>query len=442
MGAASRTLVLCLAVLLAGFGCAPKLFEVCTDGLDNNGNGRIDCQDEGCSTHPYCRATVYNTYVGEHPSGREVQWAEGVQGVTHDDGNWYITQTRTLWRIPAGVDLDSAARGVPGVGTVELQGIGDLWRRGYDHFGDPGYYKFEGRGYLFVPLEDDRREAPPAVAVFYAENLRYIGYAVLDGLEAAPWCALDPQGVLYSSNTTNSGAVHTFEVDWTTLRSGGKGWLKPAGRLTLLDESGYPVTIDTPQGGVISQNGRLLYISAGYCEGSHPSWGIHVFDLQTRKRIARSGNGSGPFNYEFHPAWRCSGEEPEGMTIWDLDGSSAPPQVAGGLHVLMLDNDIGDDEVYFKHYTHESAYPVMYEHVNYGGRPFPLRASIYSNLEANDFNDMASSIWIPSGWSVEVFKDADFAGDSVRLTAPDANLHEEGWHDSISSIRVFPPADR
>ncbi len=80
MEAASRTLVLCLAVLLAGFGCAPKLFEVCTDGLDNNGNGRIDCQDEGCSTHPYCRATVYNTYVGEHPSGREVQWAEGVQG--------------------------------------------------------------------------------------------------------------------------------------------------------------------------------------------------------------------------------------------------------------------------------------------------------------------------------------------------------------------------
>jgi len=84
----------------------------------------------------------------------------------------------------------------------------------------------------------------------------------------------------------------------------------------------------------------------------------------------------------------------------------------------------------------------MYEHVNYGGRPLPLRAGIYSNLEANAFNDMASSIWIPSGWSVEVFKDADFAGDSVRLTAPDANLHEEGWHDSISSIRVFPPADR
>ena len=76
------------------------------------------------------------------------------------------------------------------------------------------------------------------------------------------------------------------------------------------------------QGGTFADDHRL-YISCGYYEHSHPSWGIHLFDLRTQRRIVRSTNGSGSFNFEFHPGGSTD-EEPEGLTYWDLDGRRVP----------------------------------------------------------------------------------------------------------------------
>jgi hypothetical protein len=89
----------------------------------------------------------------------------------------------------------------------------------------------------------------------------------------------------------------------------------------------------------------------GYYTDTDPKTaGIHVFDAQTGRRIAKSTNGSGDFNYEFHPGWPDY-EEPEGLTYWDLNDGRAPG-IRGVLHALMLDNDVSSaDEVYFKHYA-------------------------------------------------------------------------------------------
>jgi hypothetical protein len=65
-----------------------------------------------------------------------------------------------------------------------------------------------------------------------------------------------------------------------------------------------------------------------------------------------SSNGHGPFNYEYSPTNPIVGglnEEPEGLTLWDLDDGRAP-NIHGQLHVLLLDNDDSADEVYIKHY--------------------------------------------------------------------------------------------
>ena len=44
-------------------------------------------------------------------------------------------------------------------------------------------------------------------------------------------------------------------------------------------------------------------------------------------------------------------EEPEGLTLWDLDNGQAPG-IRGQLHVLLLNNDEPDpDNVSLKHYT-------------------------------------------------------------------------------------------
>ena len=74
-------------------------------------------------------------------------------------------------------------------------------------------------------------------------------------------------------------------------------------------------------------------------------------------RVQRSTNGFGHFNYEFDPDFPI-GEEPEGITIWDLDNDDRVPddRLKGQLHVLLLDNDepdfLDDDDITMKHYTH------------------------------------------------------------------------------------------
>ncbi len=110
------------------------------------------------------------------------------------------------------------------------------------------------------------------------------------------------------------------------------------------------------------------------------------------------------------------------------------------MHVLMLDWDPGDDFIHFKHYTDVTAYPVLYEHINYGGKPFPLRENV-PNLEDKGFNDVASSIYIPSGWTVKLYEDVDFEGDSLVLTESLANFHDKAWGDKVSSAIVLPPVE-
>ena len=50
-------------------------------------------------------------------------------------------------------------------------------------------------------------------------------------------------------------------------------------------------------------------------------------------------------------------EEPEGITVWDLEESGAPlaPRVRGQIHALMLDNEALDrwDRVSIRHYRAE-----------------------------------------------------------------------------------------
>lgn len=54
------------------------------------------------------------------------------------------------------------------------------------------------------------------------------------------------------------------------------------------------------------------------------------------------------FKFEYHPGW-SKYEEPEGITVGDVDGKGEP-NIKGQIHVIMLDNNAGEDGVYFKHY--------------------------------------------------------------------------------------------
>jgi hypothetical protein len=229
---------------------------------------------------------------------------------------------------------------------------------GYDHFGDPDVH----RGTLYIPLEGKRRifwaltvSRAPRIAAFRTSDLQFLWSARLRKRQQAGWCAINSKGVLLSSNSrvtpraaAGEGPLFRYRIEGTTLTF--------LDRVVLRDEQGTLVVLDSMQGGTFADDDHV-YISCGYYEDPHPSWGLHLFDMRTQRRIVRSTNGSGFFNYEFHPGGGTD-EEPEGLTCWDLDGRNALG-IEGQLHAILLDNDANGDDVYFKYYRVQGLTPAF-----------------------------------------------------------------------------------
>lgn len=293
---------------------------------------------------------MFHKYAGNYPKDRHTGWSDNLQGVTHDESHWFFTQTGTLWKFPVGHDLNQRvtkadlSRGILKVGIPNVL-------NGYDHFGDLDCRD----GYLFIPMTGRR---PPIIAVFCTADLRFVDSAPLGDQSGAGWCAFNPiDGLLYTSNSTlstksNDEKGFRYAVDFERLAHG-QLHLQAYGYFELKTERGGPLELRHMQGGVFSDSG-VLYTVNGYIDTSTENTGIMAFKRaggtvahSIFKRVAKSSNGNGNFNYEFHP---YDGEEPEGVTLWNLDDGRAPG-IEGQLHVIMIDNDWwNDDDLYFKHY--------------------------------------------------------------------------------------------
>jgi hypothetical protein len=213
--------------------------------------------------------------------------------------------------------------------------------------------------------------------------LSYIGHAILhDGggtpLDGSGWCAIDPGGCIWTSNSSAT-LIHKYSVNWSTLAPDSIAliWEESA---TLRDENGTAITKAHMQGGVFSESGDLLYLMSGYIDGHYDHEGITVFDTDAWRRVAQSGTGDVLFRYEFHPEGLID-EEPEGLTIWDLEGVP-PMEIGGQLHALMLDNELSDDDdtVYLKHYTQSIYVDYQWGGAEWGTRDYPFNTV----SEAND----------------------------------------------------------
>ncbi len=327
----------------------------------------------------------YYLFLGNYPHDKNPGWHEDVQGIAHDLDNWFITQTFAFWKIPVTHDLNqSVLSSDPGVIKIDVHNTG-LNNEGYNHFGDLEYYEYNGQGYVFVsvecivfntwPVDNVPCDSPPpAFAVFNADDLSYIDHVYAGDKSATGWCAVDPtNGDLYSFAGDNNSYIYKYTVDWNALKSNNTLILTNRDSVYLYDENGSPLTSHRlGQGGVISPSGEMLYLIGGFYDELRPDDGIHVFDLTTGRRIQRSTNGNGYFNYEWHPG-SDTYDEPEGLTIWDLDADGRAPGISGQLHVLMLDNDItSDDDVYLKHYTLNISVDKNYTGVEDGTTNYPF----------------------------------------------------------------------
>lgn len=295
---------------------------------------------------------AYVNYLGNFPSDKEADWTDDIQGIGHDEGHWYITQRRLLYRVPVGQSLNGNLKDKPNVQRRHLHDIPDLAALGYDHFGDISVY----RGYVLAAVDQGNEDA--VMAVFRADaTLAYVGKGVFDGQgKQAGWVAVDGDGFVYSSSN-HVTALRKYHVNWAQIESAVQ--LEFVQEIPLLDEAGVSLRLESMQGGDVSPSNRLIYLTNGTCANSLNA-GVHVVDLHTGVRIARSCQGGENclFRYQFDlcfPVSERSNHEPEGLTIWDLDGLVLDGQVAdeieGQLHILLLNNDIDQGNVWIKHYS-------------------------------------------------------------------------------------------
>lgn len=107
---------------------------------------------------------------------------------------------------------------------------------------------------------------------------------------------------------------------------------------------------------------------------------------------------------------------------------------------------------------------MIYEHANYEGESAQVTDDIrdlkdykgpcvnsydstpYGSTVQRDWNDCISSIRLAPGWRATLYRDDDFDGDQLDLTADVPNLQltpgdcsHDGFNDCSTSIRVFGP---
>ena len=79
----------------------------------------------------------------------------------------------------------------------------------------------------------------------------------------------------------------------------------------------------------------------------------------------------------------------------------------------------------------------VYEDINYGGRSQCWNADEEErNLSGTGWNDRISSIRVYGRARIEVYRDADYRGQRVRLERDSADLGALNWSDQISSFQV------
>ena len=275
-------------------------------------------------------------YLGNYPDGKETQWSNKCQGVTHDAEHWYITQTLQIWKIPTTDDLDFCEK-TPASQVLLLPE--HLQNEGYDHFGDLDYWE----GYLFISLENKRKSKPPAIVLWDAKTFKYCSEAKLptSHKKDIPWCAIHPlEGTLFTSDFKCRGEL--FEYDFSISKNK-KLELKFLRTIFLKDQQGIPLNIKRVQGGVFSKKNKLLYLSSD----GNKQGGIYIFETERFTLVEHIHVPYDPGFPNIH--------EVEGITLWDMDNVAVgslkkSDKIKGQLHLIVLDNDLCNDDIYFKHF--------------------------------------------------------------------------------------------
>ncbi|SHK61129.1 PLAT/LH2 domain-containing protein [Fibrobacter sp. UWB12] len=321
-------------------------------------------------TVPVGKDMPHYKYINTYPKDREPGWSEELNGVCHDDDNWYFTQKGTIWKFPVKHDLNNTCKK-----ENESEKIykcvyeKDCHASVKSHLGDIDCYN----GYLFVPVSDD---GTPYIAVFSTNDIhtrvaRHFMTLPDDKSsysQSLGWLAINPKnGLLFTSDGSigKKKPIYVYSIDFDAIRAGKNDFLTLYTRINLRNEEDDDyVERDWMQGGCFDDQNHLFLTNGAPTNGpttsgihnhANKKGGITVYEIPPLSKnpngtvlvkVSARSNQCHAFRFQFD-GYR---NEPEGITYWDLDGKKAPG-ISGQLHAIMIDNNgSGDDDLYFKHF--------------------------------------------------------------------------------------------
>ena len=455
-----------------------------TYALTLNGSGQ--------AYFPRSSKDAYFFHMGDHPNQGTPNWGDNgwaPNGVGNDGTNWFFCAVGrdiygitdnfdyNIFKIPKSIDIDHDLDGYSAVDKFNLQtSSADTTFKRYGHAGDLDVCvcPLNGQKYVLVPLTSkfQPHSGHPIIGFFKASNLQLVNYAYLDTDEQTNvgWCAVDPSSDLLYSSKNEASHLISYNIDWASILyqpNEHDGLQVEDDEIGLRTEWNTPLTLPNMQGGEFTENGRYLYLSSGIitCDNHHWNYqdGIHVIDAFTGRRIQRSTNTQRApyehfcFDFTFHNVdaspLGCWGEEPEGLTIWDLNGEGAP-HVQGSLHVIIDDHNFWTtNTTTMRHYdrfhgpadltvfgSQESGEPASNpDIVDFltRGTPIPFTPmQIYRGC-SYVFHD-APEVF-PSGRTRVVFTVTDFESFEIRDTAYVKVINE---HDECTTALEVAACDR
>ena len=142
-------------------------------------------------------ARIRHTYLGNYPANKETDWTDALQGVAHDDQHWYFTQKTKVFKFHVTQKLTISFKNAIAMARMPLE----LSARGGNHFGDPDFVKFRGRGFLLIPLEGKGGSE-------IGRNPRLVVYSTDGGLSYIGETRLPKQTTAVKTNRAGWFAVH------------------------------------------------------------------------------------------------------------------------------------------------------------------------------------------------------------------------------------------
>ncbi len=260
-------------------------------------------------------------------------WAIELQGLCHDDENYFLTQRDYLWKIPRRFKIQAIKKEDSKNGIFKTPIPISLRLQGGDHMGDCDAHD----GKIFIPLEGI---SPLRMMIFDAKTLDFISAPTLPTSQInAPWVTVDSHDGAIITGAFN---INSDQGIFRLKLSEDLQTLEEEEKILLKNKDGESINLRRIQGVDITRSRNIIwFVSDGKKDG------LYGFELDSMKLAIHH-------KVKYRPGFPFY-EELEGVDT--LEDGERLENYDGNLFVSMLNNNlIFQDSGYLKSFDQNKAF--------------------------------------------------------------------------------------